>query len=86
MIKVKIVALEEDFISQAQGGNEKVLGMFRQDDNKIIVSEDTKRKISVLGSVMEFQSQLNEAIKQRYKLHNTNFIINYNQKLPQVIQ
>jgi len=86
LIKVKIVALEEDFISQAQGGNEKVLGMFRQDDNKIIVSEDTKRKISVLGSVMEFQSQLNEAIKQRYKLHNTNFIINYNQKLPQVIQ
>ena len=35
---------------------------------------------------MEFQSKLNSAIKQRYELLNTNFIINYNQKLPQVIQ
>ena len=71
---------------QNQGGNERVLDMFRQDDNKIIVSEDTKTKITALGDVMEFQSKLNSALKQRYELLNTKFIINYNQQLPQVLQ
>ena len=85
LIKVKIVD-EEDFVTQLQGGNEMVLDMFRQDDNKIIVSEDTKTKITALGDVMEFQSKLNSAIKQRYQLLNTKFIINYNQQLPRVRQ
>jgi len=85
LIKVKIVDVE-DFVTQNQGGNEKVLDMFRQDDNKIIVSEVLKTKITAFGDVMEFQSKLNSAIKQRYELRNTNFIINYNQQLPRVIQ
>ena len=85
LIKVKILD-EEDYVTQLQGGNEKVLDFFRQDDNKIIASEDTKTKITALGDVMEFQSKLNSAIKQRYQLLNTKFIINYNQKLPQVLQ
>lgn len=85
LIKVKIVDVE-DFVTQNQGGNEMVLDMFRQDDNKIIVSEVIKTKITAFGDVMEFQSKLNSAIKQRYELRNTNFIINYNQQLPRVIQ
>ena len=85
LIKVKIVD-EEDFVTQNQGGNEMVLDIFRQDDNKIIVSEDIKTKITAFGDVMEFQSKLNSAIKQRYQLLNTKFIINYNQQLPQVLQ
>ena len=43
-------------------------------------------KMEYSTNVMEFQSQLNEALKQRYELLKANFIINYNQKLPQVIQ
>ena len=85
LIKVKIVD-DEDYVTQNQSGNERVLDMFRQDDNKIIVSEDTKTKITAFGDVMEFQSKLNSAIKQRYELLNTNFIINYNQTFPQVLQ
>jgi len=86
LIKVKIVDDEDDYVTQNQGGNERVLDMFRQDDNKIIVSEVIKTKITAFGDVMEFQSKLNSAIKQRYELRNTNFIINYNQQLPRVIQ
>ena len=85
LVKVKILD-DEDYVTQLQGGNEKVLDMFRQDDNKIIASEDTKTKITSLGDVMEFQSKLNSALKQRYELLNTKFIINYNQQLPQVLQ
>ena len=72
LIKVKILD-DEDYVTQLQGGNEKVLDMFRQDDNKITASEDTKTKITALGDVMEFQSKLNSAIKQRYQLLNTNY-------------
>ena len=43
-------------------------------------------KMEYSTNVMEFQSQLNEAIKQYYELRNINFIINYNQKSPKVIQ
>ena len=43
-------------------------------------------KMEYSTNVMEFQSKLNSALKQRYELLKTNFIINYNQKLPQVIQ
>jgi len=86
LIKVKIVDDEDDYVTQKQGGNEKVLDMFRHDDNKIIVSEVIKTKITALGDVMEFQSKLNSTIKQRYALLNTKFIINYNQQLPRVIQ
>ncbi len=85
LVKVKILD-DGDYVTQLQGGNEKVLDMFRQDDNKIIASEDTKTKITSLGDVMEFQSKLNSALKQRYQLLNTKFIINYNQQLPQVLQ
>ena len=86
LIKVKIVD-DEDYVTQNQGDNERVMEMFLSDSRKLRkMSDDTKAKITAFGDVMEFQSKLNSAIKQRYELLNTKFIINYNQTFPQVLQ
>lgn len=84
LIKVTIVD-DKDYATQNQGDNKRVMEMFYP-DNEGKMSDDTKTKITAFGDVMEFQSKLNSAIKQRYELLRTNFIINYNQTFPQVIQ
>jgi len=86
LIKVTIVD-DEDYATQNQGDNKRVMEMFYPDnDTQGKLSDDIKTKITAFGDVMEFQSKLNSAIKQRYELLRTNFIINYNQTFPQVIQ
>ena len=84
LIKVTIVD-DEDYVTQNQGDNKRVMEMFYPDTREGKLSDDTKTKITAFGDVMEFQSKLNSAIKQRYELLRTNFIINYNQTFPQVI-
>ena len=86
LIKVTIVD-DEDYVTQNQGDNKRVMEMFSSNSSgSRKMSDDTKTKITAFGDVMEFQSKLNSAIKQRYELLKTNFIINYNQQLPQVIE
>jgi len=85
LIKVKIVGMNGDYATQNQGGNKEVMEMFSSSSlGSKDLDGDIVQKITALGDVMEFQSQLNSAIKQYYELNHTNFIINYNQTLPRI--